>query len=431
MFVLGAFGGVTFAASCNQVVMGGGGGSGTRNNGTGAQSSGGRGGGIVIMRIGSLGTAGNIDVSGGYGVDSDNDGGGGGGAGGSVVVAAATGNLNNLTVWAPGSAGANAWPTEPASGGANYHGPGGGGAGGQIFVSSAPGSFVVAGGAPGTTCNTPSSTYGATAGGAGTISTGVAMGCLPGVFAGASCAFTPTSTFSASPTVNGTFTRHSPPITVSPTITVTPNTCVNSYTGAALSGNVAVVTNCGGTGNNCVAASAASTNFPQSGNNTDGQADFTVTITTGGTYSFLATMYAPNPGTHNQGFVYLSNTTDTNGFGWDIHDVPTLGATWSGYITGEQGTGAAQGPRQWDLSPGTYTLVFQGTGRTPTSSAGRSSWWRPTLSRPPSARPAYHQPDVQQHEDRDRHSHALPSPIRPRPARRSTATSYLLSQLLR
>ena len=166
---LGGLGGAAFAVAADRLVLGGGGGAGSRNNSSGQASSGGAGGGMVLIRAGSVTGAGTIVANGQMGVEPLNDGGGGGGAGGSVLVLAMSGGLGGLTVNAQGAAGTNAWPLQaPGGTPGERHGPGGGGGGGIVFLSSAAASTNVNGGAAGTT-TTAADTYGAQAGGAGTV----------------------------------------------------------------------------------------------------------------------------------------------------------------------------------------------------------------------------------------------------------------------
>ncbi len=168
--------------------LGGGGGGGANNNGSNNNiynnygSSGGTGGGVVMMRIAQTsGSAATIYADGTTGLAPANDGGGGGGAGGTVIITSPTA-FSGITVHADGAAGttANAAPNSYAQ----QHGPGGGGGGG-IVVTSSPVTATVAGGAAGTT-TTYATTYGATNGQSGVVST-VSATQIPGVASGAEC----------------------------------------------------------------------------------------------------------------------------------------------------------------------------------------------------------------------------------------------------
>ncbi len=160
---LGGDGGAPFPASASRLVLGGGGGAGNTNNGTGTPgnglaSSGAPGGGIVLLRTGTIATAGTISANGATpALIPDNDGSGGGGAGGSVLVISQTGSTAGLTVSANGGKGGT------NTGGGAPHGPGGGGAGGVVYYS--PGATTVLnGGQSGTTLNDSTNFGGATAG---------------------------------------------------------------------------------------------------------------------------------------------------------------------------------------------------------------------------------------------------------------------------
>jgi uncharacterized repeat protein (TIGR01451 family) len=191
---VGGRGGAAFPGAAGLLVMGGGGGAGSRNNSSGVASHGGAGGGIVMIRAGTVTGTGTITASGLNGNTPANDGGGGGGAGGSVLVFAASGDLSGLTVLARGGNGGN------ADVGGAAHGPGGGGGGGLIVLSAAAATDV-SGGQQGYTV-TPGNFYGATAGAAGAVVTGLAAGGMPGTSPGALCvpALTVTKTTST-PTV--------------------------------------------------------------------------------------------------------------------------------------------------------------------------------------------------------------------------------------
>jgi len=191
---IGGRGAAAYVPQPTAVLMGGGGGAGSNNNNSnnntyGAYgSSGGTGGGIVLLRLADTsGSPATIYARGTTGLAPQNDGGGGGGAGGTVVVTSPT-TFSGITVHADGAAGTTANAT--ASGSTQQHGPGGGGGGG-VVLSSSPVTATVNGGLPGTTTNTPT-TYGATAGAAGTSST-ISYTQVPGVPSGATC-YSSTST---------------------------------------------------------------------------------------------------------------------------------------------------------------------------------------------------------------------------------------------
>ncbi len=174
---VGGFGGAGIASDAGLMTLGGGGGAGARNNSAGDESSGNAGGGIVMIRADSLTGTGTITADGlsanTADTTPDNDGGGGGGAGGSVLVYAPNGGFAGLTVNARGGRGSDAWPTVAATAyPGERHGPGGGGGGGRVFLSGTPAAAVVTGGISGTTSVT-AETYGASDGGAGSVSTDV------------------------------------------------------------------------------------------------------------------------------------------------------------------------------------------------------------------------------------------------------------------
>ncbi|MBE9208592.1 isopeptide-forming domain-containing fimbrial protein [Nostoc sp. LEGE 06077] len=192
---IGGFGGGTFPANSNRVVLGGGGGAGTTNQATtattgvpntGIASSGANGGGMVLIRTASVSGSGTINANGATAFDVRQDGTGGGGAGGSVVVRSANNNLAGLTVNARGGNGGNVKysnANEPFDG---AHGPGGGGGGGVVFTSSGA-SVNVTGGQSGTAKDPidPVDPYfGATAGVGGINQ---AVGTIPGANSGAEC----------------------------------------------------------------------------------------------------------------------------------------------------------------------------------------------------------------------------------------------------
>ncbi len=193
---IGGLGGAAVAVAPARVILGGGGGAGSRNNSSGTASHGGAGGGIVLIRTGSVAGTGTITANGLAGNTPQNDGGGGGGAGGSVLVFAQTGGLGGLTVQARGGAGGN------ADVGGALHGPGGGGSGGYILLSSAAAADV-SGGAAGYTVS-PGTLYSATAGAAGSSSSTLTAGQIPGASPSAACvpALTVTKTTSTPAVVN-------------------------------------------------------------------------------------------------------------------------------------------------------------------------------------------------------------------------------------
>lgn len=147
----GGVGGAAFSpAAANRLVLGGGGGAGSTNNGTGTPgnglaSSGAAGGGSVLIRTGTIGTAGTITADGAAATLIPlNDASGGGGAGGSVLVISQNNSAAGLTINARGGQGGT------NTGGGSPHGPGGGGSGGVVFAS--PGtSAQLTGGSAGTT----------------------------------------------------------------------------------------------------------------------------------------------------------------------------------------------------------------------------------------------------------------------------------------
>ena len=204
----GGEGGSVFPATIDRIAMGGGGGAGTRNNSdTDNQASGGAaGGGIVFIRADSLTGTATVSANGANAYNmTANDAGGGGGAGGTIVILAANGGESGLTLSATGGTGGDAWESQAYSL-ANRHGPGGGGGGGVVFVSGTPASTpTVGGGASGVTLNTPSVTYGSTAGTSGTSATNATLGQVTGIQSAALC--TPDMTLSKNN--SGVFTRGS------------------------------------------------------------------------------------------------------------------------------------------------------------------------------------------------------------------------------
>jgi len=201
---IGGEGGTSFPATINRIAMGGGGGAGTRNNSNGDnQASGGStGGGIIIIRTFGLSGTATLTANGINAYNGTlNDAGGGGGAGGTIVVLSANGGEGGLTLHANGGNGGDAWIIEPFTLG-NRHGPGGGGGGGVVLVSGPPASISVAGGTNGLT-ETPSVSYGATPGTAGTSVTNASISSTSGTQSGAGC--TPDVTLGKSHV--GNFTR--------------------------------------------------------------------------------------------------------------------------------------------------------------------------------------------------------------------------------
>jgi uncharacterized repeat protein (TIGR01451 family) len=200
----GGEGGTPFPATINRIAMGGGGGAGTRNNSDGDNkaSGGSTGGGIILIRTFGLSGTGTLTANGINAYNGTlNDAGGGGGAGGTIVVLSANGGEGGLTLHANGGNGGDAWIIEPFTLG-NRHGPGGGGGGGVVLVSGPPASISVAGGTNGLT-ETPSVSYGATPGTAGTSVTNASISSTSGTQSGAEC--TPDMTLGKSHV--GNFTR--------------------------------------------------------------------------------------------------------------------------------------------------------------------------------------------------------------------------------
>lgn len=178
-----------------RLTLGGGGGGATTNNGTGTPaaglaSSGAAGGGIIMLRAGSMTGAATFNANGNNGDSTvGNDGSGGGGAGGVVLISAASG-MGGVTINVKGgNGGTNLIP--PLSSGP--HGPGGGGGGGYAITTGVPATSNVAAGTSGVTYNNGVlfGAYGATAGSAGSLNSGLTATVIPGVALGAtSCAGT-------------------------------------------------------------------------------------------------------------------------------------------------------------------------------------------------------------------------------------------------
>lgn len=192
----GGIGGYPVASlGVNQLTLGGGGGAGTTNNATGTlgalSSSGAAGGGIVMLRAGSMSGAATINANGSSGDDSvRNDGSGGGGAGGVVLISAGSG-MGGVTINVQGGKGGN--NLVPPGSTSTPHGPGGGGGSGYIITMGSPASTSVSAGANGVTYNNGVlfGSYGAMAGGNGSVNTGLIASNIPGVALGsATCAAT-------------------------------------------------------------------------------------------------------------------------------------------------------------------------------------------------------------------------------------------------
>jgi hypothetical protein len=202
----GGLGGSAFAQiNSDRVVLGGGGGAGSTNDGTGSltagqasagslaaglASSGATGGGIVIIRTGSFTGSGAIKANGSDALSPLNDGAGGGGAGGSIVVVAKNNPLTNLSIFAQGGRGGDAWPLD-GGGSADRHGPGGGGGGGGVYLSGNATTIDVSGGLNGTT-TTLADAYGAAPGADGKIVKTITISNMPGARPGFQC-YTPTA----------------------------------------------------------------------------------------------------------------------------------------------------------------------------------------------------------------------------------------------
>jgi hypothetical protein len=160
--------------------MGGGGGEGHDNGGNG--STGTNGGGIIIIQATNVTNTGAFTIS-SNGIDNTvvaaGDGSGGGGAGGSILLDISGNYTNAVTISAKGGKGGD-------HNNNNCHGTGGGGGGGVIWFSTGGGSIPanvtanVAGGANGIqisgTIDCGDINWGATAGGAGGVLTGLASG---------------------------------------------------------------------------------------------------------------------------------------------------------------------------------------------------------------------------------------------------------------
>ena len=218
---VGGLGGTAFPGSVSRVVMGGGGGAGSSNNnnncpGSGntntcpfVSSSGAPGGGIVMINAAQI--TGNVTITAnGYSAfnTSPNDGGGGGGAGGSIVFlwGSVSAGTSAITLTASGGKGGDAWDADAGGNGcgagtmcasrngggltADRHGPGGGGGGGVLLYSTTANATVtptVTGGAAAITLNTANLFYGATAGGAGVNTSGVAIASSAGPHNASAC----------------------------------------------------------------------------------------------------------------------------------------------------------------------------------------------------------------------------------------------------
>jgi len=164
--------GVVIRYTPSKLVMGGGGGAGDTNNSTGSlgalSSSGASGGGIVIVNANTFINAGTINANGGtFDKSVVNDGSGGGGAGGSILIYANSGQ-SGITATANGGNGINNYPFSAS---ATQHGPGGGGGGGVIFSNAAINvASTVTGGLAGISQgSSATNSFGANAGGAGSM----------------------------------------------------------------------------------------------------------------------------------------------------------------------------------------------------------------------------------------------------------------------
>ncbi|MBK5284977.1 MAG: hypothetical protein JJE25_06210 [Bacteroidia bacterium] len=175
-----AYGGVALTPTATKVFLGGSGGEGHDNGGQG--STGTTGGGIIMIKAANIANSASYTIS-ANGTDQTimgtNDGNGGGGAGGSILLDVSGSYTNAVTISAKGGYGGSQNQS-------SCHGTGGGGGGGLIWFSTSGGSVPanvttnVAGGAPGSNVN-PSfncgtATWGATAGNAGGVLTGLASG---------------------------------------------------------------------------------------------------------------------------------------------------------------------------------------------------------------------------------------------------------------
>jgi hypothetical protein len=173
-------GGVALTPTGSKIFMGGGGGEGHDNGGNG--STGTNGGGIIIIQAANVTNGGAFTIS-ANGVDNtviaSGDGSGGGGAGGTILMDVSASYTNAITISAKGGKGGS-------HNNNNCHGTGGGGGGGVIWFSTGSGSIPpnvtadVTSGANGVqvaaTIDCGDVNWGATAGGAGGVLTGLASG---------------------------------------------------------------------------------------------------------------------------------------------------------------------------------------------------------------------------------------------------------------
>lgn len=207
---VGGLGGSAFPSGISRLAMGGGGGAGSSNNNndcTGCNfvsSSGAPGGGIVMIRAAQI--TGNVTIT-ANGLSAFNntpqDGGGGGGAAGSIVFLwnSVSAGASTITLTANGGRGGDAWDADAGGNGcgagcgggglfADRHGPGGGGGGGVIIYSGSANATVTpttTGGTSGITLATANLFYGATDGGNGTSTSGVAITSSPGPHTASAC----------------------------------------------------------------------------------------------------------------------------------------------------------------------------------------------------------------------------------------------------
>ncbi len=255
---VGGIGGTAFPVGISRVVMGGGGGAGTSNNNSNFMSSSGApGGGIVMIRAATITGNATITANGLAAYNATpNDGGGGGGAGGSIVFlwGSVTGTPN-VTLTATGGRGGDAWDGG-AYNNANRHGPGGGGGGGVILYTGTGATVTptATGGAAGVTLNNANVFYGATAGGAGIASGGIALASSPGPHSASGCVdVSITKSASPSPVIVNT--------TLTYTLTVTNNNATTAATGISVTDAIppqvtfVSVSFSGGTGGSCPAPS--------------------------------------------------------------------------------------------------------------------------------------------------------------------------------
>ena len=174
------YGGVSLTPTATKIFMGGGGGEGHDNGGGG--STGTTGGGIIMIKAASVANSASYTIS-ANGTDNTfsttNDGSGGGGAGGSILLDVSGSYTNAVTISAKGGKGGDHSQS-------SCHGTGAGGGGGLLWFSTTGGSVPanvttnVTGGSPGSNVhpsfNCGTATWGATAGSAGGILTGLASG---------------------------------------------------------------------------------------------------------------------------------------------------------------------------------------------------------------------------------------------------------------